>query len=213
MPTESDTSAGWDPPEAEAPRELYRVPGTTPAPRPDGWFSSAAAASTAHFAPTLGAPAANPRPAANPTAATAGFFSDLPFRAPATIAGWIVAGGSGLAAFAFLLPWAQVGVSGTQLDPGYFGRWGLANPSYLLLVVAAVAMLLVATIPNRVPLAARSIALPMLLGGVFLGLSWSYATGTYGTGPGVDAMSIGAILLVTGGLLELRDLAKGAPAP
>ena len=205
MSTESDPSAGWDPPAAAAPRELYRVPGSVPAPRPDGWFSSAAAASTAGSAPTLGAPAANPK------TGDAGLLSDLPFRAPAAISGWIVAAGSALAAFAFLLPWAQVGVSGTRLDPGYFGRWGLANPSYLLLVVGAVAMFAIATIPNRLPVAARSIALPILLGGVFLGLGWSYATGTYGTGLGVDAMSFGAILLVAGGILELRETGKAAP--
>jgi hypothetical protein len=203
VPTESDPSGGWDPPADEVPQTPYRVPGATPAPRPDGWFSSTTAASTSGHSSVL--------TGASGTIAKAGFFSDLPFRAPASVAGWIVAGGSAIAAVSFLLPWAQVGVSGTRLDPDYFGRWGLANPSYLLLVAAAVAMFLVTTIPNRLPVVARTIALPILLGGIFLGLAWSYATGTYGTGPGVDAMSFGAILIVAGGMVELRGPGKDVP--
>ena len=104
-------------------------------------------------------------------------------------------------------------MSGTRLDPDYFGRWGLANPSYLVLVAAAVAMFLVTTIPNRLPVTARSIALPILLGGIFLGLGWSYTTGTYGTGPGLDTMSLGAVLLVVGGTLELRQIGRDPATP
>ena len=225
VPGDPDPSGGWDPPEAEAapadpgtsaPPAPYRVPGTSPAPRRDGWFSSsaagaAAAAATARASAVGMAPGATPgmapgaTPGATPSATgKAGFFSDLPFRAPADISGWVVAGGSALAAVAFLLPWAQVGVAGTRLDPDYFGRWGLANPSYLLLMAAAVVTFLIVTIPNRLPAVVGSIALPILLGGIFLGLGWSYLTGPYGTGAGVDAMSIGALLMAAGGMLELR---------
>ncbi|HTC86337.1 MAG TPA: hypothetical protein VK656_06510 [Candidatus Acidoferrum sp.] len=196
-PTHSMLAEDPDDPE---PSEPYRVPSTVPTPRPQGWFST-----SMPQAPSALSPASQVSGSGGGAGTTrAGLFSDLPFRAPADVSGWVVAVGAGLAIVAFLLPWAAVGVAGTNLDPGYLGRWGLANPSYLLLVAAAVATFLLATIPNRVPFTASAIAVPILVGGFMLGLGWSYVTGPYGTGPGVDAMSLGAILMVVGGILELR---------
>lgn len=189
-PTESLLA---DEPEGhEAPRDSRRVPSTVPTPRPTGWYSTAAQPPA-----TVGAPGVGP-------ASRAGFFSDLPFRTPDDVSGWLVAVGAAVAAIAFVLPWAQVGVAGTRLDSDYVGRWGLANPSYLVLVAGAVVTFLLITIPSRVPLPARSVAVPIFMGGVFLGLGWAYLTGPYGTGPGVDTMSLGAVLMVVGGVLALR---------
>ena len=85
-----------------------------------------------------------------------------------------------------------------------------ANPAYLLLFAASIALLIVTIVPNKLPREARAIALPLLLGGLLLGLAWSYLTGPFGTGPGVDAMALGAVLLVVGGLLDLRPARRSA---
>lgn len=130
--------------------------------------------------------------------------SELPFATPNGPNGWATSVGSGLAALSVVLPWAKNGVAGGQLGTGYLAQWGLANPAYLLLLAAGLAMLLVTILPNRLPQAIREVALPLLLGGFLLGLAWSYATGPFGTGTGVGTMVVGAALLVTGGALGLR---------
>ena len=190
-----------------ATRPAVVAPTTTPAPLPNRWYSTSddgAGAATATFAsspfasPFAAAAASRPTDAPVPT----GFLSHL--HSPEGAGGWATAVGATVAAVAFLLPWARYGVAGTQGDRGYLGQWGLANPAYLLLLAASVAVLLLTIVPNRLPKEARAVALPLLLGGLLLGLGWSYLTGPFGTGPGVDAMAFGAVLLVVGGLLELR---------
>jgi hypothetical protein len=193
-----------------APRPAVPAPATTPAPLPNRWYSTSddgAAAATATFATSpfaassfAAAPAGRPGETQAPT--PTGFLSH--FHWPDGAGGWATAVGATVAAVAFLLPWARYGVAGTQGDRGYLGQWGLANPAYLLLLAASVAILLLTIVPNRLPREARAVALPLLLGGFLLGLGWSYLTGPFGTGPGVDAMAFGAVLLVIGGLLELR---------
>jgi hypothetical protein len=130
--------------------------------------------------------------------------SELPFATPNGPNGWATAVGGGLAALSVVLPWAKNGVAGGQLGTGYLAQWGLANPAYLLLLAAGLAMLLVTILPNRLPQAIREVALPLLFGGFLLGLAWTYATGPFGTGTGVGTMVVGAALLVTGGALGLR---------
>ena len=131
------------------------------------------------------------------------------FRAPVDLAGWAVAAGGLLSAISFVLPWARNGVAGGGLDRSYFGQWGLANPAYLLLVVFALIALLLAIVPNRLPSPLVDVSIPFVLGGFLCGLGWSYATGPFGTGLGVDTMFGGAVLLVVGGALGLRPKRTG----
>jgi hypothetical protein len=177
-----------------------RVPSVAPTPRPQGWFS------------TRTIPGQVPAPVPAP-ATTAGLFSDLPFRAPDEVGGRAVAVGAGLAAVAFVLPWARNGVVGGVAGGDYLGRWGLANPSYLILVAAALATLLATILPNRLPLDVRAIGLPFVVGGLLLGVGWTYASSAYGTGLGVDTMSIGAIAMVAGAVLELRRARHASDMP
>jgi hypothetical protein len=156
-------------------------------PRPDRWFS-------------VPAPARD----ASSTPGKAGVFSDLPFRAPQGAAGWAVAIGALFGAVAFVLPWAAVGVIGTQFDPTFTGRWGLANPANLVPMFVAVALLLITLIPSRIPTSIRGVVLPIVIGGWFLGIAWTYATGPFGSGWGVDAIAIGGIVLVIGGAMGQR---------
>jgi len=201
-----------------APRPAVAAPATTPAPLPSRWYSTSddgggaatATFATSPFASSSFAAAAAGRPVEAQAPQPTGFLSH--FRSPQGAGGWATAVGATVAAVAFLLPWARYGVAGTQGDRGYLGQWGLANPAYLLLLAGSVAVLLLTIVPNRLPKEARAVALPLLLGGLLLGLGWSYLTGPFGTGPGVDAMAFGAVLLVVGGLLELRPERRIAPS-
>ena len=143
------------------------------------------------------------------TPGQAGALSDLPFAAPNGPSEWAIAVGSGLSAVAVVLPWAKNGVAGAQLSSGYLGQWGLANPAYLLLLAAGLALLLITILPNRLPRAIREVTLPFVFGGFLIGLAWSYATGPFGTGLGVGTMLVGSGLIVTGGALGLRGLLRG----
>jgi hypothetical protein len=182
---------------------------------PDGPADSPAAAMTAGRSPS-GVPAQTGAARSDSSAAAphplipgeAALRSDLPFAAPNGPSGWATAVGSGLAALAVVLPWAKNGVAGGQLSSGYLGQWGLANPAYLLLLAAGLAILLITILPNRLPRALREVAVPFLFGGFLIGLAWSYATGPFGTGLGVGTMLFGAGLLVTGGALGLRGLRR-----
>jgi hypothetical protein len=210
-PTESPRVASV--PATPGPNRWYSVAdGTPPAPL----VAAAARATPTASRPTftaVNAPVAPTGPAtsaasahmATPEAGRAGLFSDLPFRSPDSASGWATAAGSGLAALAFVLPWARDGVAGTQHDLGYLGQWGLANPAYVLLILAALATLLFTILPNQLPRAFWAVALPLVLGGIFVGMAWDYATGPFGTGLGLDLMFVGAMLLVVGGALGLRD--------
>lgn len=152
-------------------------------PRPDRWFS----------VPDPSKEASTP--------GKVGVFSDLPFKTPKDLPGWAVAIGSLVGAVAFLLPWSANGVLGGGVDQTFTGRWGLANPANLLLMLAAMALLFVTLIPNRIPVSIRGVVLPILLAGWFLGIVWTYATGPYGLGLGVDAIGVAAVVMVIGAAL------------
>jgi hypothetical protein len=152
-------------------------------PRPDHWFSV-------------------PDPTKDgSTPGKAGIFSDLPFRTPKDLPGWAVAVGSLVGAVAFLLPWSANGVLGGGVDQTYTGQWGLANTANLLPMVASIAVLFLTLIANPIPVSIRRVVLPILLGGWFIGILWSYATGPFGLGWGVDAIGVAAIVMVIGAAL------------
>jgi hypothetical protein len=151
-------------------------------PRPDRWYSVPSAKDGG-------------------TPGKAGLFSDLPFRTPKDLPGWAVAVASLVGAVAFVLPFSGGYVIGGGVDTTYFGLWGLSNPANLVLMLLSIALLFVTLIPSRIPVSIRAVVLPILLGGWFLGIVWSYATGPFGLGLGVDAIGIAGIVLVIGGAL------------
>ena len=210
---------------------VQRVASAPAVPGPNRWYSvpdatadSMAMATAGAGSALVGTPfsamalAGGARPGAAPPGprvlmpGDAGPRSDLPFAAPNGPSGWMTAVGSGLSALAVVLPWAKNGVAGGQLSTGYLGQWGLANPAYLLLLAAGLAVLLITILPNRLPRALREVALPFVYGGFLIGLAWSYATGPFGTGLGVGTMLVGAGLLVTGGGLGLRGMLRSPAA-
>ena len=172
------------------------------APRPQRWFST---------------PDPSKDPAGDPasTPGKAGLFSDLPFRSPGDVAAWAVAVGGLVGMLSFVLPvaWSENGVMGSQYHDTLTGKWGLANPADLIPMAVALAMLLLTVIPNRVPTSIRGVVLPILVGGWFLGIVWSYATGSYGLGWGVDALGVSGLLLVLGGAVAQWRSGEAEQAP
>ena len=136
-------------------------------------------------------------------AGDAPLLADLPFDAPNTLNGWLVTAGAGLTALSFLLPWiANV--------PDYFNAWGLAVPSRILPMVAALGLLGLGTTPNRLPTWLRSAVLPLVLGGLMLGLVWSSVFGNRAAF-GVLAAAVGALLLIIGGALSAQPPRHAEP--
>ncbi len=130
---------------------------------------------------------------------------DLSFEPPTTIPSWLVAIGSAVAAASFLLPWSSTAV-GARSFGGYTDSWGFASPSHLLVWLAAVAVLILAVTPNRVPAWLRTAVAGLVLGGVLLGFAWPYIIGGWpgGASIGIFVEAIAALALVSGGVLALR---------
>lgn len=131
-------------------------------------------------------------------------LADLPFDAPDDLPGWLVVAGGALASVSFLLPWATQIVIGGSIDGGYFGRWGLASPSAIILFVLSLTTLALGLVPNPVPAWLRTGLLPLVLGGLLLGVVWAYLVGPFGPTIGVWTVALGAILFVAGGIAALR---------
>lgn len=132
---------------------------------------------------------------------------------PRDLAGWTTAAGAGLAAVSFILPWATFVLGASGLGDGYFEVWGLANPANVLLMLLALLVLALVVLPNRVADWIRLLAVPLVFGGVLLGLAWPYLAGPYGPRLGLWLNAFGGILLVVGGLLALRAARHTAAEP
>ncbi len=142
----------------------------------------------------------------------ASFLADLPFDAPSDAAGWLIAIGGLVATVGFLLPWAP-NVIGAAGIGGYVDRWGLATISHLPVFLAVLVVALLAVIPSRVPAWLMSGLVPILLGGLLLGLAWPYLVGGLGTGIGLLADAVAAVALVVGGSLRLAPWRHGSEEP
>jgi len=189
-------AGAWLPPSA--------VFAATPRPMPAG----VGAPSPAAVASSAASPASSESPPRR--ADDVALLSDLPFDAPDTLPGWLVAVGAGISVVSFLLPWSAVVLGSGSLDQGWTDTWGVASPSHLVVLLAALAVLALTTFPNRVPGWIRTGLAPLVLGGILLGLLWPYLFGGYGAGFGALAEAIGALLLVAGGILALRPARHGA---
>jgi hypothetical protein len=130
-------------------------------------------------------------------------FADLPFETPDSLPGWLVAAGSAAAVAGFLLPWSNI-IPFTS-GFGYLDRWGLATPSHLLILLLTAFTLALSVLPNRVPVWIRSGVLGLVLGGLLLGVVWPYLLDGFGALLGALAEVTGALLMIVGGILAVRD--------
>lgn len=125
---------------------------------------------------------------------------------------WLVVIGAALAAIGFLLPWSNSVIGATGVD--YFDRIGLAGRGHLIIAAGVLATLALALIRNPLPMWLR-IGIPGLgLGSLLIGLVWVYVFGPLRTDPGAQAVLIGAVLLVVGGLIGIAIGRHGeSPSP
>lgn len=174
---------------------------------------------SAAFGPSVpnGAVAGDPIAAASATPArlrpgVASLFSDLPFDAPDDLPGWVVAIGSAVSVAGFLLPWAAA-IPFFTTGIGYMDRWGFAVPSHVLVFLAALGLLVLTILPNRLPEWIRVGVLPLALGGLLLGVVWPYVIGGIGAQIGALSVAFGGLLLIAGGTLAVRPKRHGQRPP
>lgn len=137
-----------------------------------------------------------PRPGAAP------LLADLPFDAPNSLPGWLIAGGSAAAVAGFLLPWSTTIPFASGF--GYLDTWGLATPSHLLVLLATLVTLALAILPNRVPAWLRTGVAGLVLGALLLGITWPYLLDGFGAMIGALIETAAAMLMLIGGLLAVR---------
>jgi hypothetical protein len=206
----------WTGPEPEASSDAATLPVAPPAlaaerspgPAIPGAYLAPSAtfaapiASPSRPAPSAGGPGASgmPPPVASGAPSVLGRFA---VAIPREVPGWLAITGSALAIASFLLPWATDGVIGASGN-GYFANWGLANPGHLLLLLAAGVVLVLNVFPDRLPGWIRTGVLPLVVGGVLLGLAFAYDARPFGGGTGVTVLIVAALVLLIGGLLGVR---------
>ncbi|MFL5680832.1 MAG: hypothetical protein ACJ77B_09560 [Chloroflexota bacterium] len=149
---------------------------------------------------------ADPEPTGTPSAPAA-LLADLPFDVPTTVAGWLIAAGSGVAAVSFLLPWSS-NVIGAKGIGTYLDSWGLASPPSFILFALTLGVLALAVVPNNVPVWLRTGLAGLLVGGILVGLIWPYVIGGWADGPQVGVLGelAGGILLIAGGTMAQRPV-------
>jgi hypothetical protein len=212
---------GWPPAGAE---HLPSAPEPAPRPRAGAYLPPSAVLMTVGelpLGPTNGGPAgrvsgASSAAATSPADAVAVTAKrELP-RLPdldPTIPPNLVAIGAGIAGLGFLLPWAAI-VIGSGRIGGYLEQWGLAGPGHPILLLAVAALGAAASLIDRLPAWARPGLPAVILAGLLVGLVWPYLFGGLQPSVGVYLTLGGALVLIVGGLLDLRAVrhAEGSRA-
>ncbi len=106
--------------------------------------------------------------------------------------------GASMSILGFLLPWS-VTVIGSRSVGGYFGSWGLASPTHVLVLLGLLAVLALGVLHTPVPDWIRTGVLGLAVGSLLIGLVWPYIVGPLGADVGVLITALGGISLVTGG--------------
>jgi hypothetical protein len=130
----------------------------------------------------------------------------------AEISGWFVVVGASMSILGFLLPWS-VTVIGSRSYGGYFGSWGLASPTHVLVLLGLLAVLALGVLHSPVPDWIRTGVLGLAVGGVLIGLVWPYVVGPLGADVGVLVTALGGISLVIGGAVGTWATRHVEPEP
>jgi hypothetical protein len=126
-------------------------------------------------------------------------------RIPTALAGWLVVAGGVVAGLSFLLPWADRVIGSGSFDESYIGHWGLANAPNIILMLASFAIAWLAIAPMERWAWLRTGALPIIFGGLLIGVAWPYTLGPFGPRFGLWIAVIGGVLLLVGGLWGLYE--------
>jgi len=187
---------------------------------PGSLFAAAGAEAGSGEVALAGSAASEPGSQPHPRPGSVSLLADLPLDAPNDLAGWLVAVGAVVAGLSVLLPWAApqhtlIGATTLDLSASYFDSWGLAAPWSFVLVLITGALLVLALWPNRVPRWIRGGVLPVLVGGLLLGIDWVYssASAAFGGGIGLVLLLVGAAVMALGGAVELRPRRHGPSEP
>ena len=186
-------------PEPRTPAGAYLPPSAVLPPLgAPGGVAGSTAAGTVAVAP------ASPSPgepwATRGAAALTGALDSI--RVPADASRRVVAIGSGLAAFSFLLPWVNT-IPGSSPFANYLDRWGLVGPGVWLVFLFALVLGAIAASSGRT--ASWPVGLPaVVLAGFLAGLVWPWVVGGASRALGILVVIFGALLLLAGGLLDRR---------
>lgn len=144
--------------------------------------------------------------------------------AQSLIAFGLLAAGVALGMASLFLPWAGatgigIGTTGSSPPPNQWG-WGMPASLPLALLTALVLGATLATdgvterLPRVAPMVVRltELVMPMILGGIYLGVGLMYLTLPWGYGSGVMALLLSAVLLIAGGVVTLLFPPDGAKA-
>lgn len=201
---------GWPPPGAAQP-----APEPAPRPRAGAYLPPSAVLTTVGDPPEAAIAKVPGRPAsasaANPS--VAGTVDDGVPAAPRSrrlpdidraLPPQAVVVGAAIATLGFLLPWAPIVIGSTHTG-GYVDQWGLAAPGQAALLLVIVALGAAASQVDRLPAWARPGLPAVILAGILVGLVWPYVfAGGFQPSIGVYLTLTAAIVLVVGGLLDLR---------
>jgi hypothetical protein len=210
---EARAVAGWPPPGnlAMAPEPAPRVPAGSYLPPsavlpPGEALPVFAVANARTHEPAASSDAAG---LGSTGASAASRLADLGL--PADTPRRVVSIGAAVAALGFLLPWTA-SVAGNDLLGDYWARWGLAGPGHWIVAALLVALAVLCLAGGR--LATLSVGLPAIAASaLLLGLAWPYLFGFLGRAVGLWVVLAGLLLLVAGGLLEVRSGRHDEPAP
>lgn len=203
---------------APIPGPVAAAPIPAPIPAPDAPFPAAPSSAMAPWAaPAAGAAVTAPSLSAPVVDAADQQTSDVPTRKESIqelVAFGLAAAGAASGIASLFLPWAGLLGQGVGADtssqPNQWG-WGFPAgiPLFLLsaIVLGAVALSDRAQLrlPNFAPVIARvtDLVLPMILGGLYLGVFLLYITLPWGCGGGLFGMLLGSALSIAGGVVAL----------
>jgi hypothetical protein len=193
------------PPEIDVPEESVLASGPAMTPTRVTVMGSPSGRQRQFGEPLFPDAGAMPAPEATPATATAPASIVAP---PKEAAGWLVVAGGVVAGISFLLPWANSVLGSGSVDDSYVGHWGLAHAPNILLMLASFGVAYLAVAPLKRFAWLRQGALPIVAGGLLLGVTWPYVLGPYGPRFGMWVMILGAGLMLVGGFVALFERAS-----
>lgn len=133
-------------------------------------------------------------------------------RLSAVVGARVLAAGASIAALGFFLPWANF-IIGSARNGGWIDQLGFAGSGHPALLPVLLAIAAVGVTAERLPTWVRPGVPAIAIGGLLLGIAWPYIFGAYGAWTGIYVVTLGALLLIAGGWLDLRSSRHAGQLP